>query len=377
MKIIKRIIFTAIVLLSVQLVAAQMVGTPYIIDDGCSTLLTGDAGSAQTICYNTAPAQLTGGTASGGIGTFTYQWQSSADNTTWTDISGATAANYTPAALTANTYFRRTVTSGTCIAYSNSVLMTVRANLVAGTASAAQTLCYNTRPAQLTGGAASGGTGTYTYQWQSSTNNSTWTNISGATAASYRPDTLTASTYYRRVVTSETCGTVYGNSVPITVLAQVLVPTIIRNDLPMSSSQQGQINFCPSTDGGKQFIIQFGIPTGVINGFNYDTATLNYPDVFTNAVFTISGVSYPVFSSVVFSARRDKITLTVSKTLPCFLNGSIGVGGGFYPYITATNTAGQTCDSPKIWFPYGYGLQQSNTTFTTCKCTTGVQVTGK
>src|SRR5688572_8637285 len=51
----------------------------------------------------------------------------------------------------------------------------------------------------LTGG--TGGTG-QTYQWQSSPDNSSWTNISGATNATYTT-TQTTSTYYRAVVT---CG---------------------------------------------------------------------------------------------------------------------------------------------------------------------------
>ncbi len=52
--------------------------------------------SAQTICYNTAPAALTQLTApTGGPGAYTYQWQSSPDNSTWTSIGGATELGYT------------------------------------------------------------------------------------------------------------------------------------------------------------------------------------------------------------------------------------------------------------------------------------------
>ncbi|WP_315817188.1 hypothetical protein [Paraflavitalea speifideaquila] len=39
---------------------------------------------------------LTGTAATGGNGTYAYQWQSSPDNTTFTNIGGATAQNYTP-----------------------------------------------------------------------------------------------------------------------------------------------------------------------------------------------------------------------------------------------------------------------------------------
>jgi hypothetical protein len=192
-------------------------------------LTAGAIGSAQTICYNTAPAGLTQTTApSGGTGSYTYQWQSSANNSNWVNISGATSATYGPGTLTGSTYFRRAVTSGSCgTVYSASVLITVYPNLTAGAIGSAQTICYNTAPAGLTQTTApAGGTGSYTYQWQSSTDNSNWGNISGATSATYSPGTLTASTYFRRSVTSGSCGTMYSASVLITVNPLVTVNAI-------------------------------------------------------------------------------------------------------------------------------------------------------
>ena len=50
--------------------------------------------ATQAICYNTAPAGLTGTAPAGGTGIYGYQWQSSADNVTFNNIGGATAANY-------------------------------------------------------------------------------------------------------------------------------------------------------------------------------------------------------------------------------------------------------------------------------------------
>ena len=81
----------------------------------------------QTICDNTAPAALSGSTPTGGNGTYQYQWQHSTTNTpaSFTDIAGATAAGYTPGALTATTYYRRVVTSGSCANTSNVITITV------------------------------------------------------------------------------------------------------------------------------------------------------------------------------------------------------------------------------------------------------------
>ena len=57
---------------------------------------------------------------------------------------------YAPPVLTATTYYRRNVTSGTCgTVASASVTITVYGNLTAGTIGTAQSICYNTAPAAL------------------------------------------------------------------------------------------------------------------------------------------------------------------------------------------------------------------------------------
>ncbi|MDR1257694.1 MAG: hypothetical protein LBK65_00215 [Tannerellaceae bacterium] len=197
------------------------IGTPATVNvRAYPTLTAGVIGSAQFVCYGATPATLTQTTpASGGNGTYTYQWQSSTDNSTWNNITDAMAVTYSPGALTASTYYRRNVTSSTCGTVSGaSVLITVYPNLTAGAIGTAHTICYGATPATLTQTtAAGGGTGSYTYQWQSSANNSAWTNITDATSATYSPGALTASTYYRRNVTSGTCGTVSSGSILITV----------------------------------------------------------------------------------------------------------------------------------------------------------------
>ena len=171
-----------------------------------------------TVCYGETWDFPLGAAIEGGSGAITYQWQSSPDNSNWTNIAGATNADYTTPALTANRYYRRIATRDGNSVTSNSALVTVYANLTAGTIGSAQTICYNTAPAaftQLT--TPTGGTGTYTYQWQSSFDGTAWTNIANATAATYTSSALTATAYFRRNVSSGSCGTVNSPSVMVTV----------------------------------------------------------------------------------------------------------------------------------------------------------------
>ena len=83
--------------------------------------VAGTVGSNQTIVSGSAPSalSLTGSTG-------TIQWQSSTDNVTFTNISGATSATYAPGALTATTYYRAVLTSaGGCTANSTTVTINI------------------------------------------------------------------------------------------------------------------------------------------------------------------------------------------------------------------------------------------------------------
>jgi hypothetical protein len=70
---------------------------------------------------NTSPGPLIANAASGGAcnSSFGYQWQQSVGNGSFTNIDGATGLNYTPGNITATTRFRRKVTCGIDVLYTN------------------------------------------------------------------------------------------------------------------------------------------------------------------------------------------------------------------------------------------------------------------
>ncbi|HTN35714.1 MAG TPA: DUF6443 domain-containing protein, partial [Arachidicoccus sp.] len=193
--------------------------TVYIHEPPTSPFSPGSIAPAQqTVGAGNAAATLNWTSISPGDGTpFTFQWQKSTDSANWTNISGATSMNYSPGVLTAKTYFRAQVGQSSLVDYTNVAVVNINSPLTPGVISpTAQTIAYNTSPGALHCTAATGGTNTYVYQWQSSLNNSTWTNVSGATALTYTPGALTAKTYYRvRIIQGST--TVYTNVSTITV----------------------------------------------------------------------------------------------------------------------------------------------------------------
>jgi len=168
-------------------------------------------GMPQTICSGSAPAPLAGSTPTGGSGTYTYLWQSSTLNGT----SGFAASagtnndtNYAPAALTATTWFRRVIVSGSCSDTSAAVEITVTPGIVNNTISAPQSICAASVPALLVGSTPAGAAGPYSYVWLSSTTGASSgfavaTGTSGA--IDYTSPALSATTWFRRVANSGSC----------------------------------------------------------------------------------------------------------------------------------------------------------------------------
>jgi len=162
---------------------------------------------------------IIGDTPTGGTGTFAYQWQSSADGNTWTNVPSATNKDLT-LVVNLSTYFRRLVNSTICTSISNSIQVTVLPGLTNNSISADQNICSGSAAAPLTGTIPSGGSGVYTYQWQSSSNRTTWTDVLGATGISFNPPTPAATIYYRRSVSGGACSNNLSNQVKITVNPQ-------------------------------------------------------------------------------------------------------------------------------------------------------------
>jgi hypothetical protein len=161
-----------------------------------------------TICSGAVPNLLKGETAAGGTsipGDYNYTWFYSIDETNWIPVPAAgTDADYQPGSLTETTWFRREVRSGECLAVSNSIKVTVLPVIANNTLPADMMVCYNTAPALLVATPPTGGTGSFTYLWEQSTDSgSTWGNAAGLnTLKDYQPPVLTAPVSYRRVVYS-------------------------------------------------------------------------------------------------------------------------------------------------------------------------------
>lgn len=169
--------------------------------------------------------------------TITYQWQSSSNGTSWSNVSGAVQSAYTPPSSAAGQTLYRcvaTASGGSQTQTTASAPATVR--VVSATAPtfvydlSEIDIEYNANdPADAIDGTATAPYGTITYQWYRSTDNgTTWFPVTGATAARYTPSTaFNASELYRvaatnHVGTSEM--TAVSGSAKISVVNAVLSP---------------------------------------------------------------------------------------------------------------------------------------------------------
>ena len=86
------------------------------------------------------------------------------------------------------------------------------------------TICYGDTHT-FTLDAATGGSGTITYQWQNSTDGITWANITNATGQNFTTPALTASTHFRRIAAAAACGSsIESNGALVTVTAAFTQP---------------------------------------------------------------------------------------------------------------------------------------------------------
>ena len=205
--------------------------------------------NTQTLCEGST-ASILSVIASGGLGTFTYQWYTNSPPETI--IPGATSDNYTPdssiVGLT-NYYCIISQPNLGCEVKSNLAEVNIVAAPKITTQPTSSSVCEGNIPATLTV-AYTNGTGTATYQWFSNTDdsNSDGIAISGATTDTYIPQFVTLGTiYYYCEITfsSGGCSLITSNTAEV-IINQI--PVITNQKIVACSGDP--INFVPQDGNG-------------------------------------------------------------------------------------------------------------------------------
>jgi uncharacterized repeat protein (TIGR01451 family)/gliding motility-associated-like protein len=276
----------------------------------------------------TASGITTGSTA--GL-TYTY----------WTN-SGATTPYASPLAATAGTYYiKGTTTAGG--ATIQPVTVTVNTP-VGGTASGDHSILSGASPSDIT---LSGYTGTI--QWQYSDNNSSFSDISGATAAtltSAQMGTLTAARYYRAVLTSGSC-TTNSNTVTVTINSCASPTISVEPASTAVCSGAGIATFSVTASGASTYQWEEKISSSwvaITNEGVYSGATTNTLTI-TNPTVGMNGYKYRcvVAGSCLPNTTSNGLATLTSNALPSpSFTAQAGTTACTGSEVTYTTQSGQT-----------------------------------
>ena len=258
-------------------------GSPFIVTITVYGKFTaGISGGSSPICYNTSPGTFTA-TGSGGTGAYTYIWYKNGIST------GITTQTYSPGNLTASSTFYCGITSGSCgTINSPTTTITVYSNLTAGISGGTSPICYNASPGTFTA-TGSGGTGSYTYQWYTTSGI-----ITGATNQTYSPGNITSSTGYYCAVTCTPCGTTNTPTSTITVNTNPTITGTLTVCAGSTTQLSGSgIPATPTAWVSASTSIAIVDNSGLVIGVSAGSSVITYTDIngcFSTATVTVNAL---------------------------------------------------------------------------------------
>ncbi len=270
---------------------------------GASIQISGGAsictGGSATLFANT----------SGGAGLCSIQWQSSPNNQTWTNIPNAQSNSLT-VSPTATTYYRAlyTCTGATCNSGpSNVETVQVFPDPIVSVSGEGVICAGGSMTLQAI---ASGGTGTCTLQWQSSTNGSTWTNIPNANDASFVA-TPAQTTQYRATYscTGGGCNNATSNVLTISVSPDPAINVSGPSSLCLGA--QGVLTCVPSGGIGTCTIVWKSSPNGVNWQVIQSQNGLNLPIAPTTTTYYQASLSCTGLDCGTAVSQAFKVTVSV------------------------------------------------------------------
>ena len=340
------------------------------------TLDAGEISGNEEVCYDGAPSSINSARDASVEGeVITYDWQQSIDNgVSWTDAPSTNGPTlvFGSRTLTQTTQFRRIAFSTSCTVSksTNVITKTVFGPLDGGTITPTNQLLYKeTTPTSLTVSSTTSSStvsGTLTFQWQKSSDETNFTDISGATGATYLPTvTQTGTTYFKRL-TKLTNGSVIceEESTVGSVTVYDLNPGSINGDQSLCNDHlASDITSIGSVDGNVSppdagnpvtYTWESSLDNVVWNTIGGETSTtLDFTNALTQTTYykriasidagTVTRSTNVIVKTLlgnVVGGTMDTVstTLCVGEALPNLtVSGSTATGGPTYQWEYSTN----------------------------------------
>ena len=282
----------------------------------------------QTICEGSPATPFTGSAPSGGDGTYIYQWQSSLDGTSWTDIPSTNVKDYDAGNVSATTMYRRIVTSGSACqpSISNAVTITTTTPIDNNEiTSGDQSICYNTDPAEFIGTVATGTGGTITYTWYETPDGTTLGAQVGTDQNLDLSTPLTVTTKYIRKASNGACPDHLSNFITVTVAAELKVNIINPQEPKCGGGSDGSLEADASgglgdytytwtgdkTGTGKTFTgLKVGSYTVTVTASGCDASTTATDSYTLGEPTPVTGTPTPKDVTSCFGYAEGEITVT-------------------------------------------------------------------
>jgi gliding motility-associated-like protein len=230
-----------------------------------------------------------------------------------TNTSGNASGVYT--GLPSNLYTVTATDANGCPKTSLPVVLIDPLPLFEGIVGLDKSVCEGSNPTAFTElAAAFGGIGNYSYQWQQSTDGVLFSNVLGATSATFDPPVLPITTFFKRRITSGTCSTLESNTVSVTV-NPLPTATLVPSKSPVCEGDFFLLNF--TFTGQAPFYFDYNDGTTFTNDRLGASVTpvpvLNYTNTTTYTVTELRD-----FNGCVATLLPAPVTVPVVKINPVF-----------------------------------------------------------
>lgn len=317
-------------------------GNDLAIDDiefrACGDLTTISSpsvvGSTLTTCQN--PISIVLEAATTGTATYFYQWQTSTNGVTWTDIGGANHTTYATPSLNSLTYFRTKVAQDIanlsnpyCSTISNVFTVSFIPPPAGSTSNGDKTICSNQAIPALSVTPAPG----TSINWYDA---ATGGNLVQANSSSFTP--TTPGTYYAEAYNpGSSCINSSRTPVSLTIVSQ---PTAtISGATSICTGNTAVVTF----NGTPNAIVTYTVDSGTNQTITLNssgTASVTTPVLTSNSTYTLVSVSLSTCSDILNSS----VTITVVSAPTAAISGNTSVcyGGNTTINFNGTANAGVT-----------------------------------
>ena len=193
-----------------------------------------------------------------------------------------------------------------------------------------QSLCFNDAPAAFVNNiAAFGGAApaSITYQWQDSTANGTWNNISNAATSTYQAGALTQTTWYRRKAADNTGAIAYSDTLKMNV-ATVQGDTALYGNQGWNMYAFNGNDIQLITNQYRGYYTATGLSIATINHWSYwesPSSAVNYtgcPVSFDNFVLSARRQGFPAGNYTLSLANVDDQVMVIVNGVMVHMGGA-------------------------------------------------------